>query len=282
MQKPFDIGTAPVPPLRAEPRYRSAPDAAGNIHGVEATSTGLLRATLGSAAAGAAILGLFWLPAEYGIDPTGLGRVMGLTQMGEIKQQLDAEAEADDAALAAAALAPSPPAASETALASRLDGIEAQLAAIAAVIGADRLVAAPPPEPVVAPDQPATALVPEAAPIAVEPAPSVSDPAAPAWRNEVSYTLSPGDGIEVKLVMEQGAVAEFEWTANGAVVNYDTHGDGGGNRISYEKGRAVADQTGTLTAAFTGNHGWFWRNRTDAPVTVTLRTRGEYSEVRAP
>lgn len=82
--------------------------------------------------------------------------------------------------------------------------------------------------------------------------------------------------------MEEGAVAEFEWTANGAVVNYDTHGDGGGNSISYDQGRAVADQTGTLTAAFTGNHGWFWRNRTDAPVTVTLRTRGDHSEVRAP
>ncbi|WP_223814185.1 hypothetical protein [Roseicitreum antarcticum] len=241
-----------------------------------------MQATLGSAVAGAAILGLFWLPAEYGIDPTGLGSVMGLTQMGEIKQQLYAEAEADDAALAAAALAPSPPVAGETALASRLDGIEAQLAAIAAVVGADQLAGAPPPEPVVAPDQPESAVVPEATLTAVAPAPSVSDPAAPLWRDEVSYTLAAGEGIEVKLVMDQGAVAEFEWTANGAVVNYDTHGDGDGNSISYEQGRAVAGQTGTLTAAFTGNHGWFWRNRTDAPVTVTLRTRGDYSEVRAP
>lgn len=58
------------------------------------------------------------------------------------------------------------------------------------------------------------------------------------------------------------------------MVNYDTHGDGGGQKISYEKGRGVADQTGTLTAAFMGNHGWFWRNRTDTPLTVTVRTRG--------
>jgi len=282
MQRPFDMGTAPVPPLSGEPRHRSATDVASHVKGVQATSGGLVRATLGSAVAGAAILGLFWLPAEYGIDPTGLGSVMGLTQMGEIKQQLYAEAEADDAALAAAALAPSPPVAGETALASRLDGIEAQLAAIAAVVGADQLAGAPPPEPVVAPDQPESAVVPEATLTAVAPAPSVSDPAAPLWRDEVSYTLAAGEGIEVKLVMDQGAVAEFEWTANGAVVNYDTHGDGDGNSISYEQGRAVAGQTGTLTAAFTGNHGWFWRNRTVAPVTVTLRTRGDYSEIRTP
>jgi len=32
---------------------------------------------------------------------------------------------------------------------------------------------------------------------------------------------------------------------------------------------------GGRTAAFTGNHGWFWRNRTAAPVTFTLRTGGD-------
>jgi hypothetical protein len=35
------------------------------------------------------------LPSEYAIDPTGIGRALQLTQMGEIKQQLAAEAAAD-------------------------------------------------------------------------------------------------------------------------------------------------------------------------------------------
>ena len=35
------------------------------------------------------------LPAEYGIDPTGAGRALGLTEMGEIKQELQQEAEED-------------------------------------------------------------------------------------------------------------------------------------------------------------------------------------------
>jgi hypothetical protein len=26
-------------------------------------------------------------------------------------------------------------------------------------------------------------------------------------------------------------------------------------------------------------HGWFWRNRTREPVTVTLRAEGEYQEM---
>lgn len=82
--------------------------------------------------------------------------------------------------------------------------------------------------------------------------------------------------------MEEGQTARFFWTANGSVVNFDLHGDGGGQSISYEQGRAVPEASGDLTAAFTGNHGWFWRNRTEAPVTVTLRTGGDYAEVRAP
>lgn len=47
------------------------------------------------------------LPAEYGIDPTGIGRRIGLTQMGRLKQELAKEAiedaRADSVAAAEAA-----------------------------------------------------------------------------------------------------------------------------------------------------------------------------------
>ncbi|MCU0853439.1 MAG: hypothetical protein MUF63_00650 [Rhodobacteraceae bacterium] len=268
-------------------------DAQGHIRGVEATSGGLVRATLGSALAAGAILVFFWLPAEYAIDPTGVGRVLGLTEMGEIKQQLYAEAEADEAALAAEAVVPAvtpaaplpaaTPAPADPALMDRLAAIETQLAAIAAIVGA----ASQPPEPAAAPEVAAAPPAPSAVETALAPVEAVApteaaEPGSPTWRDEVSYTLAPTEGIEVKLVMEEGAVAAFEWTANGGVLNYDTHGDGSGQRISYEQGRSVPEQEGEIVAAFTGNHGWFWRNRTDAPVTVTLRTRGDYVELKAP
>jgi hypothetical protein len=290
-QDTFATGTGAARPLRAEPRHPATLDAQGHIRGVQATSRGLIRATLGSALAAGAILVVFWLPAEYAIDPTGMGRVLGLTEMGEIKQQLYAEAEADEAAMAAEATtaegdpppAPTPVAvAMDPAIAERLAAIEAQVAAIAAVVGATGVPAvapAPPPgaEPVAAAAPPV-----EEAPAALAEAPAAPPVEAAVWRDEVSFTLAPTEGIEIKLVMQEGAVAEFEWTANGAVLNYDTHGDGNGQKISYEQGRSVPGQEGELVAAFTGNHGWFWRNRTDAPVTVTLRTRGDYVEIRGP
>lgn len=273
----------PKAPLRAEPRTLAT-----NVQSVPATPGGLIRSTLIAAVAAGAILVLFWLPAEYGIDPTGVGALTGLTEMGEIKQQLSAEAEADAQAAVASAVAPAIPTAAlvpEEVL-QRLDRIDAQLAALATVIGAPVGTAEPAPAPEPAP-QPApvaevpVAVTPDPVGVAVAEATEAAS-AAPEWRDEVSYTLAPGEGIEVKLVMEEGQVARFAWTANGGVVNYDTHADGGGQSISYEQGRAVPEQAGELVAAFTGNHGWFWRNRTDAPVTLTLRTAGQYAEMRAP
>jgi hypothetical protein len=287
MNTKSDIPRAPQTPLRAERRANH--DGAAQLRGVEATSGGLIRSTLIASGAAAAMLSVVYLPAEYGIDPTGFGAVLGLTEMGQIKQQLYAEAEADEAGAGA-------PITLDPATLARLERIEAQLAAMGAVIGApaaltdipaqaaEEIAAAPAPEP---DPIPAPAPAPEAA---AEPAPAETAAAVDTavseansgWRDEVSYSLAPGEGIEVKLVMQEGQTARFEWTANGSVVNYDTHGDGSGQKVSYEQGRGVPDQAGELTAAFTGNHGWFWRNRTDAPVTVTLRTAGDYAEMKAP
>ena len=62
----------------------------------------LARSTLIALAMATAVLLTVVLPAEYGIDPTGIGRPLGLTQMGEIKVRLAREAAEDAAADAAA------------------------------------------------------------------------------------------------------------------------------------------------------------------------------------
>ena len=216
----------------------------------------LLRSTVLAALAAAAILVTLVLPSEYGLDPTGAGRVLGLTEMGEIKMQLAEEAEADRRLAAEAEAAESAP--SETTPAPVLRDPPAEQAAAEA---------AEPTEPAI--PEPAVALA------------EAPTPAEPETRSdEISITLAPGQGTEVKLVMEEGARARFQWTANGGRLNYDTHGDGGGQSISYEKGRGVPGDEGELVAAFDGNHGWFWRNRSDADVTLTLRTEGAYRELK--
>ena len=293
MQQRFDITKAPIPTLRAEPRVSGSNGAAGHIQGVNATSGGLVRSTLIAGGAALAILTLFYLPAEYGIDPTGVGGILGLGEMGLIKQQLYAEADAQDLVLAAQSeqLQQIP----YGDVLPRLDRIDAQLAAIAAIVGADALIAAPPPAAVAAPQQtvPVAELLPEFAP-APEPAAAPVVAAVPeaaaveaavaeagtAWRDEMVFTLAPTEAKEIKLVMAAGDVASFDWISEGGGVNYTQHGDdGGANEVRYKDGRAEPAQDGTMTAPFAGNHGWFWRNRGDAPVTVTLRVGGGYSKM---
>ena len=196
------------------------------------TSAQLLKSTIIAIVEAIAILVAIVLPSEYGIDPTGAGRVLGLTEMGEIKTQLAEEAEQDRIRDEQNAVPTDTQQGS-----SLLDRIYAEF-----LVG--------------------------------------SAHAQETRSDEMSVTLAPGEGAEIKLVMVKGAQANFAWTANGAVVNFDTHGDGSGENISYEKGRGVAEDEGVLEAAFDGNHGWFWRNRTDAPVTVTLKTSGAYSDIK--
>lgn len=234
------------------------------------TSAQLKRSTWIAGITAVGILAFVVLPSEYAVDPTGVGGILGLTQMGEIKMQLAEEAAQDAAATASSGSAE---------MAARLDRIEATLQVLA-VRGTATTPAAD-----------AVAELNEAQPAEEEARPAEEQAAVPEtqqqaeapaseWRDEVSFTLTPGQGAEIKLVMNQGERARFFWTANGAVVNYDTHGDGGGQSVSYEQGRGVPEQEGELEAAFTGNHGWFWRNRTGNDVTVTLRTGGIYSEIK--
>ncbi|MBN9369453.1 transmembrane anchor protein [Hydrogenophaga sp.] len=213
------------------------------------SSRQLLRSTVIAAIVAIVLLVTVVFPAEYGKDWTGVGRLLGLTEMGEIKVELAREAAADAAASARGRDAQAPVAASAAAAAS------------SAIPSAS---AATPPAP------------------AAQPAPAPSSAATSNWRDELAFTLAPGQGIEIKLVMKEGEKAVYDWAVEGGVVNYDTHGDGGGQSISYVKGRGVPADKGELVAAFTGNHGWFWRNRGKEDVKVVLRTAGQYSELKRP
>ncbi|MET4130776.1 transmembrane anchor protein [Roseovarius sp. MBR-6] len=191
------------------------------------TSRQLLRSTAIAVVSAVAILVTVVLPAEYNIDPTGIGGVLGLAEMGEIKTQLAEEAEAD-----------------------RLLELEAQ-------------------------EQ--SSLMKDIFGLFVGAAQAQE---AEVWRDEVTFTLAPGESAEWKLVMEEGQTVEYRMMVEGGRVNFDLHGHGGGNSITYEKGRGSTGDDGTIIAAFDGEHGWFWRNRDSAEATVTVQVRGEYAEFK--
>ena len=55
------------------------------------------------------------------------------------------------------------------------------------------------------------------------------------------------------------------------------HGAPAGYAQSYEKKPATSGASGTLNAPFPGIHGWYWENKTDHEVTVTLKSAGFYN-----
>jgi len=171
-------------------------------------------------AAGVAALVLFTavLPAEYGYDPTGVGSVLGLTPMGEMKR--DAEAAESGKA-----------------------------AAVSADLTLD--------------DAPATEV------------------SSGSQNGEVTLTLAPDEGTEVKATMEAGGELRYEWRTGGPKVNFELHGEEIGAKASdytsYEKGTS-AGENGTFRAPFAGTHGWFWRNRTGSPVTISVKATGTFSK----
>jgi len=71
----------------------------------EVPSTGkLIKSTILAAITAGVLLVTVVMPAEYGIDPTGVGNAIGLKRMGEIKTSLAEEAAQDAAKDAQAAV----------------------------------------------------------------------------------------------------------------------------------------------------------------------------------
>ncbi|KAA8699928.1 transmembrane anchor protein [Pseudomonas proteolytica] len=195
----------------------------------------LVRSTVIALLTAVGLLVTVVMPSEYAVDPTGVGRALGLTQMGELKIILAQEALAD-------AAPPQP--------------------------------ASPTPAPQIAQIQPAE--IP-----AVQP---VTTPAPALKTNQMSVTLKPGEGTEIKLEVLKNKTVSYEWTAAGGPVNYDTHGEPyngeKGYFHSYNKGKQVKSDKGEFTAIFDGTHGWFWRNRSNNDVTISLKTTGDYLSVK--
>ena len=206
------------------------------VTGIPSSRT-LLRSTLIAAAVAIVLLVTVVLPAEYGVDPTGIGNLLGLKKMGEIKLALAKEAATADSVETAA----------------RVSSADTALPTASAISG---------PAPVLAAQTSA-----------------VAPPTANSHVTEV--VLTPNEGKEIKLVMKKNARVTYSWSTDRGVVNYDTHADAPGIRYhGYTKGSGAKADEGVLVAAFDGAHGWFWRNRGSEIVTVTLRTSGDYQELK--
>ena len=178
----------------------------------------LAKATCIALAVAGLVLTTTVLPAEYGIDPFGAGRALGLLKMNDGGKPVPEVKPA--APGAGAALAP--------------------VARTAAALRSD----------------------------------------------EMTLTLAPGQGAEVKARVRKGEHFVFQWATDGAPVKADMHGEPENAKpnefTTYWKEAQQTSGRGDFTAGFDGIHGWFWRNKGSQPVTIKVQVSGFHEKLFRP
>lgn len=196
------------------------------------SSRRLLISVVAAVALAAVALVLVILPAEYGIDPTGIGSRLGLTQISQPAQAIT--------------------------LTDTLAGNE----------NIDKVQAPDVGDPLPLPN------------------PAVYQGHAEAPKSETITVTLPAEGeTEVKAVLQTHQVMLYSWQVDKGLVYVDFHGhspDWANKQafVRYQEAQDGIDKSqGSLVAPFNGEHGWYWLNINDHPVTITLTVSGYYDKL---
>ena len=185
------------------------------------SSSQLLKSTIIALTIAVTLLLCIVIPAEYGKDPTGVGKLLGLKEMGEIKMRLEKESL------------------NEKQVHNEHISLKTEFRESSKTIEENQDV--------------------------------------------LEFIIEPNEAIEIKLEMIEGSFAKYKWATQNGGLNYNLHGDGykGSQKsITYKKGRMTSSDIGEIISEFDGYHGWFWRNRNNTAVTVTLETVGDYIQIK--
>lgn len=186
----------------------------------------LLKASAVASIIAAVILVTAILPAEYNIDPTGIGKSLGLTKIASA---------ASDTIVPTAKTADKAVKSTDSIVIINAPSVAEIKQSRAEVIGLRQ--------------------------------------------DTVDIMIPAGKGLEYKLLLNEGEHLEYEWHTDGEPLYFDFHGEPQGDKTGFFESFTIttSDQVkGTLTTPFAGAHGWYWKNKTKAPITVTLKTKGAY------
>jgi len=172
-------------------------------HTVQSKKT-LLKATAFAAVLALLIFFVAILPAEFGVDPTGFGKVMKLTQLaGQTSSAQAATTQAD-----------------------------------------------------------------------------TTKQTLPAQEDSVDISIPAGKGLEYKFYLVGGDAMRYGWsTKGGELLYFDFHGEPQGDTTGYFESYTISTANnvrGSFTASFEGSHGWYWKNKGQTDIVVTLQTEGSY------
>ncbi len=103
---------------------------------------------------------------------------------------------------------------------------------------------------------------------------------APEFREDsVAIEVPGGKGLEYKFYIAEGNTIRYAWDSAEQELFFDFHGEPEGDTSGYFESYTVSTSNkvrGSMTASFSGSHGWYWKNESLSSVTVTLKTEGTY------
>jgi hypothetical protein len=192
-----------------------------------------ISAVVGALVAIAILVG-FILPAEYGVDPTGIGERLGLMQMNT-----------------------GPSRTIEVEVVDVLSGNEELANVEIPDFG----------EPIPLPNT------------------SIHQLGQGSPRTDtLEITIDAESETEVKTLLGQSQVITYSWKTDQGTIYADFHGHdpelGNDFWVRYlEDQEGSTGHSGSLVAPFAGEHGWYWLNYNEFPVTVTLTITGFHDDI---
>jgi hypothetical protein len=116
------------------------------------------------------------------------------------------------------------------------------------------------------------------------PNPAVFQDQAGAPQTRTMQIVIPADAeTEVKVKMTEAKVFMFSWQVDQGTLYVDFHGHdpsfGPDFFVRYKEEDEGTGGNGSVTAAFSGEHGWYWLNYNEFDVTVSLTVTGYFDDI---
>jgi hypothetical protein len=119
------------------------------------------------------------------------------------------------------------------------------------------------------------------------PNPAVSQLEATAPKTQtITIKLDFDQRTEVKAVLAKNKAIVYDWEVEGGDVYVDFHGHdpskGDHYWVRYEEAgqeEGIKSRHGSLVAPFTGEHGWYWLNTSQGPITIKLTVTGYFEKL---
>jgi hypothetical protein len=101
----------------------------------------------------------------------------------------------------------------------------------------------------------------------------------------VVINVKAGEELEYKATLAQGEPLLYSWAVIGGPVYFEFHGEPTEGEWpkdyyrSYQTKERSSGEHGSFVAPFTGRHGWYWKNLSAEPATITLEAGGYYTKL---